>query len=77
MQHIGQTHVDAAGIGAGNDVSVAFNGYAVAQFFHTGVAVIGGKGLSASSLGQILRSRGLSVTMQKFDPYLNVDPGTM
>ena len=44
IQHIGQTHVDAAGIGAGNDVSVAFNGYAVAQFFHTGVAAVGGKG---------------------------------
>jgi CTP synthase len=36
-----------------------------------------GKGLTASSLGHLLRSRGLSVTMQKLDPYLNVDPGTM
>nr|WP_276878529.1 CTP synthase [Lawsonella clevelandensis] len=36
-----------------------------------------GKGLSAASLGQLLISRGLSVTMQKLDPYLNVDPGTM
>ena len=36
-----------------------------------------GKGLTASSLGQLLISRGLSVTMQKLDPYLNVDPGTM
>ena len=44
IQHIGQTHVDAAGIGAGNDVAVAFNGYAVTQFFHTSVAAVGGKG---------------------------------
>ncbi|MBG6224651.1 CTP synthase [Arthrobacter sp. CAN_A2] len=36
-----------------------------------------GKGLTASSLGHLLRARGLSVTMQKLDPYLNVDPGTM
>jgi CTP synthase len=36
-----------------------------------------GKGLTASSLGQLLTSRGLRVTMQKLDPYLNVDPGTM
>ena len=36
-----------------------------------------GKGLTAASLGQLLISRGLSVTMQKLDPYLNVDPGTM
>jgi CTP synthase len=36
-----------------------------------------GKGLTASSLGELLTSRGLRVTMQKLDPYLNVDPGTM
>ncbi len=36
-----------------------------------------GKGLTASSLGNLLKSRGLRVTMQKLDPYLNVDPGTM
>ena len=36
-----------------------------------------GKGLTASSLGRLLRSRGIRVTMQKLDPYLNVDPGTM
>lgn len=36
-----------------------------------------GKGLTASSLGLLLRSRGLKVTMQKLDPYINVDPGTM
>ena len=36
-----------------------------------------GKGLAAASVGSLLESRGLSVTLQKFDPYLNVDPGTM
>src|SRR5574341_2434544 len=36
-----------------------------------------GKGIAASSLGCLLESRGLRVTLQKFDPYLNVDPGTM
>mgnify|MGYP001243278827 CR=1 FL=1 len=39
-----------------------------------GVASSLGKGLTASSLGQLLSARGLSVTMQKLDPYLNVDP---
>jgi len=42
-----------------------------------GVASSLGKGLTASSLGNLLRARGLRVTMQKLDPYLNVDPGTM
>lgn len=46
-------------------------------FVTGGVASSLGKGLTASSLGQVLRSRGLKVTMQKLDPYLNVDPGTM
>ena len=46
-------------------------------FVTGGVASSLGKGLSASSLGRLLRSRGLRVTMQKLDPYLNVDPGTM
>jgi CTP synthase len=36
-----------------------------------------GKGVTAASIGRILKSRGLSVTVQKLDPYLNVDPGTM
>ena len=35
------------------------------------------KGITASSLGRLLKDRGLNVTIQKFDPYLNVDPGTM
>ncbi len=42
-----------------------------------GVASSLGKGLTASSLGHLLRARGLRVSMQKLDPYLNVDPGTM
>ena len=42
-----------------------------------GVASSLGKGLTAASLGRLLVSRGLKVTMQKLDPYLNVDPGTM
>ncbi|GAA1913318.1 CTP synthase [Nocardioides lentus] len=46
-------------------------------FVTGGVASSLGKGLSASSLGSLLKSRGLRVTMQKLDPYLNVDPGTM
>ncbi|CAM2731672.1 CTP synthase [Corynebacterium jeikeium] len=46
-------------------------------FVTGGVASSLGKGLTAASLGQLLSSRGLRVTMQKLDPYLNVDPGTM
>ncbi len=46
-------------------------------FVTGGVASSLGKGLTASSLGNLLRARGLRVTMQKLDPYLNVDPGTM
>ena len=42
-----------------------------------GVASSLGKGLTASSLGRLLKSRGLRVVMQKLDPYINVDPGTM
>jgi CTP synthase len=42
-----------------------------------GVASSLGKGLTASSLGRLLKSRGLRVTMQKLDPYINLDPGTM
>jgi CTP synthase len=46
-------------------------------FVTGGVASSLGKGLTASSLGKLLKLRGLRVTMQKLDPYLNVDPGTM
>ena len=46
-------------------------------FVTGGVASSLGKGLTASSLGRLLKARGLKVTMQKLDPYINVDPGTM
>ena len=46
--------------------------------FVTGGVVSGlGKGITAASLGRLLKNRGLSISIQKFDPYLNVDPGTM
>ena len=46
--------------------------------FVTGGVVSGlGKGITAASLGRLLKARGLRVTMQKFDPYINIDPGTM
>ncbi|NCC49386.1 MAG: CTP synthase, partial [Clostridia bacterium] len=46
--------------------------------FVTGGVVSGlGKGITAASLGRLLKARGVRVTMQKFDPYLNIDPGTM
>ena len=46
--------------------------------FVTGGVVSGlGKGITAASLGRLLKARGYSVTIQKFDPYINVDPGTM
>jgi CTP synthase len=46
--------------------------------FITGGVVSGlGKGIAAASLGRLLAERGLTVTIQKFDPYINVDPGTM
>lgn len=51
---------------------------AAKYIFVTGGVVSGlGKGITAASLGRLLKARGLRVTMQKFDPYLNVDPGTM
>lgn len=50
----------------------------VKYVFVTGGVVSGlGKGITAASLGRLLKARGFSVTMQKFDPYINVDPGTM
>lgn len=46
--------------------------------FVTGGVVSGlGKGITAASLGRLLKARGLNITMQKFDPYINIDPGTM
>ena len=46
-------------------------------FVTGGVVSSLGKGIAAASLGAVLEARGLSVTMLKLDPYLNVDPGTM
>ncbi|HKL74520.1 MAG TPA: CTP synthase [Halanaerobiales bacterium] len=46
-------------------------------FVTGGVVSALGKGITAASLGRILKSRGLNVSIQKFDPYINVDPGTM
>ncbi|WP_276944785.1 CTP synthase, partial [Ferrimicrobium acidiphilum] len=46
-------------------------------FVTGGVASSLGKGITASSIGRLLKARGLRVTMQKLDPYINVDPGTM
>ena len=46
-------------------------------FVTGGVVSSLGKGLAAASIGTLLEHRGLNVTLQKFDPYLNVDPGTM
>lgn len=60
--------------------SISLNGLVfMGRFvFVTGGVVSGiGKGIIVASLGMVLKSRGLSVTAQKFDPYINVDPGTM
>ncbi len=60
------------------DRTLAPSGQPTKHLFVTGgVASSLGKGLTASSLGSLLKARGLRVTMQKLDPYLNVDPGTM
>ena len=46
-------------------------------FVTGGVVSSLGKGITAASLGRLLKSRGYRVTIQKFDPYINIDPGTM
>src|SRR2546423_14556282 len=46
-------------------------------FVTGGVVSALGKGIASASMGHLLRARGLSVALQKFDPYINVDPGTM
>ena len=46
-------------------------------FVTGGVVSSLGKGITAASLGRLLKARGLKVQVQKFDPYINVDPGTM
>ena len=51
---------------------------AAKYIFVTGGVVSGlGKGITAASLGRLLKDRGLKVTVMKLDPYLNVDPGTI
>lgn len=61
-----------------NDSAQAANMAQPKHIFVTGGVVSSlGKGLTASSLGMLLRARGLKVVMQKLDPYINVDPGTM
>ena len=52
-------------------------GYDKIYFCHRGVVSGLGKGITAASLGRLLKQRGLRVRVQKLDPYLNVDPGTM
>ncbi len=46
-------------------------------FLTGGVVSSVGKGITAASIGRVLKSRGIDVTIQKLDPYINVDPGTM
>lgn len=46
-------------------------------FVTGGVVSSLGKGITAAALGRLLKNRGYKVTIQKFDPYINVDPGTM
>ena len=46
-------------------------------FVTGGVASSLGKGIISSSIGKLLQARGYSVTIQKFDPYINIDPGTL
>ena len=46
-------------------------------FVTGGVASSLGKGIIASSIGKLLQSRGYNITIQKFDPYINIDPGTL
>ena len=46
-------------------------------FVTGGVVSSVGKGICAASIGRVLKSRGISVSIQKLDPYLNIDPGTM
>lgn len=59
-------------------ISLEGNSTVTKYIFVTGGVVSSlGKGITAASLGRLLKNRGLKVTIQKFDPYLNVDPGTM
>ena len=70
-----------AGAGRSRDTVIYVEGVlimSVKYIFVTGGVVSGlGKGITAASLGRLLKCRGLRVCIQKFDPYINVDPGTM
>ncbi len=70
-------HAAGPGLIASKSVAQWMTEQAKQIFVTGGVASSLGKGLTASSLGHLLRARGLTVVMQKLDPYLNVDPGTM
>ncbi len=62
------------------NINITLGGYyfVTKYIFVTGGVVSSlGKGITAASLGRLLKNRGLKVTIQKFDPYINVDPGTM
>jgi CTP synthase len=73
-----QVQGDAGSLVELNSMAEALESGITRHIFVTGgVASSLGKGLTASSLGNLLRARGLKVVMQKLDPYLNVDPGTM
>ena len=72
------SRADSSGVNQIGWNSVGNENHRSRHVFVTGGVVSSlGKGLTASSLGSLLKARGLKVTMQKLDPYLNVDPGTM
>src|SRR3989440_12559637 len=73
-----QTDASAEKCAARRVVSI-YNGVPVPKYvFVTGGVVSSiGKGITAASIGTILKARGLSVSLQKLDPYINIDPGTM
>lgn len=77
ITHRVSDHVSAATSDDHGEPSLAAPAHTKHLFVSGGVASSLGKGLTASSLGNLLKARGLRVTMQKLDPYLNVDPGTM
>ncbi len=70
----GQAHTEEPGTAIGSRVGAVSAKYV---FVTGGVVSSLGKGITAASLGRLLKARGLKVQVQKFDPYLNVDPGTM
>src|SRR5216117_2782572 len=73
----GDRHAGGSGARAPSFRGWEGNGMTKFVFVTGGVVSSLGKGIAASAIGSLLKSRGLSVTLQKFDPYLNVDPGTM